>query len=163
MHHEMCRWVGSRKFIQEVFLCPVGKVNRDRNVKKLWSMCSLPTFLSFEFVKKKKKKKENILGAVLGSVTLHLGTWLMTYRPVLTSDITQSAQTSMQGALTQAPPPGTTLGTFEYAIIFSLPSFLTMSVLSLVFLSIISSKLVDFSLTWNNESEPFAAEPESTV
>ena len=45
----------------------------------------------------------------------------MACRPGLASEVTQSGQTSMQGALTQAPIPGATLGTFEYATIFSSP------------------------------------------
>lgn len=64
-------------------------------------MCSLPTSLSFDFV----KKGEHRLRAVLGSVIVHLGTWLMDYRPVLTSRLHSQPRPLGRMLLHRLPPP----------------------------------------------------------
>lgn len=48
----MCVW----KFVQELFLCPWRGEQRQKDMKKLWSMCSLPTSLTLTL------SREHLLG-----------------------------------------------------------------------------------------------------
>lgn len=149
MHHEVSRWMDTEKFIQKVFLCLMGKVNSDRGCEKNYEVC-VHFLLLWTLT---LSKRENIsLGAALGSMIIHLGTWLMAYRPVQISRLHSHPRPLCKIFFHRFLPPESLWEILNMPSSF-LPLFLTMSVISLVFPSITGSILVGFSFTWKSESE----------